>query len=161
MKTLYEIGKEQLAIIGDIELADGEITTEIQQRINLLAENFEEKAIAYGYVIKQYEGEESLIDAEIKRLQELKKKSAKVSEYLKERVSGAMIEFGIEKIETPTLKLSFRKSEAVEVFDESKLEQLYFNYKPVIDKTMIKSAIKSGCEVAGARIVTNQNLQIK
>lgn len=161
MKTLFEIGKEQLAIIGDIELADGEITTEIQQRINLLAENFEEKAIAYGYVIKQYEGEESLIDAEIKRLQDLKKKSAKVSEYLKERISGAMIEFGIEKIETPTLKLSFRKSEAVEIVDESLLGQQYFNYKPTIDKTAIKQAIKTGEEVTGARIVTNQNLQIK
>ena len=60
MKTLYEISETQLAILGDIELADGEITTEIQSRIDLLAENFEEKAIAYGYVIKQYEGEESL-----------------------------------------------------------------------------------------------------
>lgn len=161
MKTLYEIGKEQLAILGDIELNDGEITTEIQQRIDLLAENFEEKAIAYGYVIKQYEGEESLIDAEIKRLQELKKKSAKVSDYLKERISGAMIDFGIEKIETPTLKLSFRKSEAVEVVDESLLDQQFFNYKPTIDKTAIKAAIKAGEEVPGARIVSNLNLQLK
>lgn len=161
MKTLYEISETQLAILGDIELNDGEITTEIQQRIDLLAENFEEKAIAYGYVIKQYEGEETLIDAEIKRLQELKKKSAKVSDYLKERISAAMIEFGLTEIKTPTLKLSFRKSEAVEVVDESLLAQQFYNYKPTIDKTAIKAAIKAGEEVAGARIVTNQNLQLK
>jgi hypothetical protein len=161
MKTLYEISETQLAILGDIELNDGEITTEIQQRIDLLAENFEEKAIAYAYVIKQYEGEESLIDAEIKRLQELKKKSAKVSDYLKERISAAMIEFGLTEIKTPTLKLSFRKSESVEVVNESLLAQQYFNYKPTIDKTAIKTAIKAGEEVAGARIVTNQNLQLK
>lgn len=161
MKTLYEISNDQLAILGDIELNEGEITTEIQQRIDLLAENFEQKAIAYAYVIKQYEGEESLIDAEIKRLQELKKKSAKVSDYLKERISAAMIEFGFTEIKTPTLKLSFRKSEAVEVVDESLLGQKFFSYKPTIDKTEIKKAIKAGEEVAGARIVNNQNLQLK
>lgn len=161
MKTLYEIGKDQLAIIADIEMNEGEVTSEIQSRIDLLAENFEEKAIAYAYVIKQYEGEESIIDAEIKRLQELKKKSQKVSEYLKERISQAMFEFGIEKVESPTLKLSFRKSESVEVFDETLLNQKFFNYKPTIDKTEIKKAIKGGEDVPGARIVTNQNLQIK
>jgi hypothetical protein len=161
MKNLYEIGKDQLAIIADIETNEGEITSEIQTRIDLLAENFEEKAIAYGFVIKQYEGEESLIDAEIKRLQELKKKSAKVSDYLKERISQAMFDFGIEKVETPTLKLSFRKSEAVVVDDETLLNQKYFNYKPTVDKTAIKADLKSGVDVAGARIVTNQNLQIK
>lgn len=161
MKTLYEIGKDQLAIIGDIEMLDGEITTEIQARIDLLAENFEAKAIAYGFVIKQYEGEESLIDAEIKRLQELKKKSHKVSYYLKERISVAMQEFGLTEVKSPTLKLSFRKSEAVEVFDESLLNQKYFNYKPTVDKTTIKADLKEGIEVEGARLVTNQNLQIR
>lgn len=161
MKTLYEIGKDQLALIGDIEMNDGEITEEIQQRIDLLAENFEQKAISYGFVIKQFEGEESLINAEIQRLQELKKKSQKASDYLKERISGAMIEFGIEKIETPTLKLSFRKSESVEVFDESQLQQKFFQYKTTIDKTEIKAALKAGEIVTGARISTNMNLQIK
>jgi hypothetical protein len=161
MKTLFNIGQEQLAIIAEVEKNEGEITNEIQERIDLLAENFEEKAVAYGYVIKQVESEETIIDAEIKRLQDLKKKSAKLSEYLKERISAAMIEFDLEKIETPTLKLSFRKSEAVEVFDETLLAPLYFNYKPTIDKTAIKTAIKAGEEVAGARIVTNKNLQIK
>ncbi|CAB4183604.1 Siphovirus Gp157 [uncultured Caudovirales phage] len=161
MKTLYEISETQLAILGDIELNDGEITTEIQQRIDLLAENFEQKAIAYAYVIKQYEGEETLIEAEIKRLQELKKKSAKVSDYLKERISAAMIEFNLTEIKTPTLKLSFRKSEAVEVVDESLLAQKYFSYTPKVDKTEIKNAIKAGEEVTGARIISNLNLQIK
>jgi hypothetical protein len=36
----------------------------------------------------------------------------------------------------------------------------YLN-KPTIDKTAIKAAIKAGEEVAGARIITNQNLQLK
>lgn len=161
MKTLFNIGQEQKQILAEIETNEGEITMAIQERIDLLAENFEEKAVAYSYVIKQVESEESIIDAEIKRLQELKKKAAKVSDYLKERIAGAMIDFGYDKIETPTLKLSFRKSEAVEVVDESLLAQKFFNYKPTIDKTAIKNAIKAGEEVTGARIISNLNLQIK
>jgi len=160
MKTLYQIGEEQKELLSEIENNEGEITTAIAERMNLLAENIEEKAIAFGFVIKQFEGEESLIDAEIKRLQELKKAKAKTKDYLKERISAALIEFGIEKVETPLLKLSFRKSESVEIIDESLLEAKYFNYKPSIDKTAIKAGLKEG-EVSGARMVTNLNLQVK
>ena len=161
MKTLYAIGEEQKELLSEIENNEGEITTAIAERMNLLAENIEEKAIAYGFVIKQFEGEESLIDAEIKRLQELKKAKAKTKDYLKERISAALIEFGIEKVETPLLKLSFRKSEAVEIIDESLLGQKYFSYSPKVDKTEIKNALKSGEIVDGARMVTNLNLQVK
>ena len=160
MKTLYMIGEEQKELLAEIENNEGEITTDLALKMNLLAENIEEKAVAYGFVIKQFEGEESLIDAEIKRLQELKKAKAKTKEYLKERISAALIEFGIEKVETPLLKLSFRKSEAVEIVDEALLAPKYFNYKPTIDKTTIKADLKEG-EVAGARMVSNLNLQVK
>ena len=159
-KTLYAIGEEQKELLAEIENNEGEITTELAVKMNLLAENIEEKAVAYGFVIKQFEGEESLIDAEIKRLQELKKAKAKTKDYLKERISAALIEFGIEKVETPLLKLSFRKSEAVEIVDEALLEAKYFSYTPKVDKTAIKAGLKEG-EVPGARMVTNLNLQVK
>ena len=160
MMTLYQLGEEQKELLSEIENNEGEITTDLAVKMNLLAENIEEKAVAYGFIIKQFEGEESLIDAEIKRLQELKKAKAKTKDYLKERISAALIEFGIEKVETPLLKLSFRKSEAVEIVDESLLDAKYFNYKPTIDKTTIKADLKEG-EVAGARMVSNLNLQVK
>lgn len=160
MKTLYQIGEEQKELLAEIETNEGEITSDLAVKMNLLAENIEEKAIAYGFVIKQFEGEESLIDAEIKRLQELKKAKAKTKDYLKERISAALIEFGIENVETPLLKLSFRKSEAVEIVDEALLDAKYFNYKPSIDKTAIKAGLKEG-EVPGARMVSNLNLQVK
>lgn len=159
--TLYQIGEEQKELLAEIENNEGEITTDLAVKMNLLAENIEEKAVAYGFVIKQFEGEESLIDAEIKRLQELKKAKAKTKDYLKERISAALIEFGIEKVETPLLKLSFRKSESVEIVDEALLAPKYFSYSPKIDKTEIKNSIKNGEEVSGARIVSNLNLQVK
>lgn len=160
MKNLYQLGEEQKEILAELELCEGEVTDSIQVKMNLLAENIEEKAVAYGFVIKQFEGEQSLIKAEIDRLKGLLDISKKRSEYLKERISAALIEFGIEKVESPTLKLSFRKSESVEVVDERLLDAKYFNYAPTIDKVSIKADLKIG-GVLGAQMVQKLNLQIR
>ena len=74
-----------------------------------------------------------------------------------------MEEFGINKIKSETLQLSFRKSESVEVFDESLVDEKFKKVKTEIslDKTAIKNAIKNGEDVQGAKIVEKNNLQIK
>ena len=74
-----------------------------------------------------------------------------------------MQQFGVEKIETPTLKLSFRKSESVEIIDEKDVPGNFFETKTVstVSKTKIKEAIKEGQTIPGAQLITKQNLQIK
>ena len=72
-----------------------------------------------------------------------------------------MQSYGIFEVKTPTLKLSFRQSESVQIEDENKLDGKYFIYKPTVDKTAIKNDIKSGLIVNGASIVKKQNLQVK
>lgn len=74
-----------------------------------------------------------------------------------------MLSYNIEKIETPIGKLSFSNSEAVEIFDESLIDEKFIKEKveKTISKTEIKKAIKAGEEVQGARIIKNKNLQIK
>ena len=104
-----------------------------------------------------------IIDAEIKRLQALKKQREKASEYLKERIKHAMDTFSIEEIKTPLVKINFRKSETVEVDDVNLLPLTYKVVKITeqSDKAAIKAAIKDGVEVVGCRIETHRNLQIK
>jgi hypothetical protein len=81
---------------------------------------------------------------------------------MKEAVIDAMHIYGLEKITSPTLNLSIRRSEAVEV-DENFHEDIYMvkkvTYTP--DKTRLKEAIKRGQNIEGARIIENYNLQIK
>ena len=60
-----------------------------------------------------------------------------------------------------TLKISFRKSESVEIDNVEELEDRFKRVKVEADKTAIKQAIKSGKEVKGARLVENNNLQIR
>ncbi|MFM7855051.1 MAG: siphovirus Gp157 family protein, partial [Flammeovirgaceae bacterium] len=122
---------------------------------------FENKSIAYGHVIRRLDAECDIIDSEIKRLQSIKRSRESALERLKMRIKAAMETFGMDKVQTPTLKLSFRKSESVEVEDVNALPSMYKTLKVTEspDKTLIKESLKLGKEIPGARLVTNNNLQ--
>lgn len=160
-RALYHITTELTSINEELIASGGELTPEMESKLAITQTELSEKARNYALVILSNESDITSIDAEIERLQALKAPLVTANKKLKETVANAMLTFGIEKIESPLCKLSFRKSDAVDVFDESKLNQKYFNYKPTVDKTTIKADLKAGVEVDGARIVTNQNLQIK
>ena len=71
--------------------------------------------------------------------------------------------FGIEKIECPTLKISFRKSESIEITNQETLSSEYITEKTTYtaDKVAIKKAIKDGVVFTGAELVLKSNIQIK
>ena len=82
------------------------------------------------------------------------------------QTNGLTIDFeGIHKykLELPHSKISYRKSDSVEVTDIDKLPEEYIKTKieKNPDKVAIKNAIKDGKEINGAKIVTNYNIQIK
>lgn len=162
-KSLYQIRQDHLTLLAMIEDNEGELTPELEEMLCLSNDDFESKAISYAYVVKGFDFSTEVIDKEIKRLQDLKAKSEKRKELFKQRLSEAMQQFGIEKIDNPLMKLSFRKSESVEITDEEKISSDYTETKVVttISKTKIKEAIKEGLKVEGAELVTKQNLQIK
>lgn len=181
--SLYQIRGEHLGLLKQIEEAEGELTPEIEQALVLNAEEFEDKAISYGYVVKMHEDVEELIDKEIKRLIALKQKAAKRAETFKNRIDEAMREFGFEKIITPALTLSYRKSKPVELaddFEDNFLSNVsveikpkegapaeivhlieYFDVKASVSKKRIGDALKAGAEIDGAKAVEKKNLQIK
>lgn len=68
-----------------------------------------------------------------------------------------------EKIETPRAKISWRKSEVVNILDENLIPSGYKSQKitEIIDKKEIKRAMRSGVVVAGADIQVKENIQIK
>jgi len=161
MRALYHIERELNEINETLINSGGELSPELEIKLAITQEELTKKATNYGFVIMQNQSEIEVIEAEIKRLTALKKCLDNTNEKLKEAVSFAMQTYGIFEVKTPTLKLSFRESQAVEITDENKLNAKYFSYKSVIDKTAIKSDIKSGLIVDGAVIITKQNLQIK
>ena len=65
--------------------------------------------------------------------------------------------------ESARAKITFRKSTAVNITDESKLADGFKKVETVvkIDKKAIGDALKFGEKVDGAELIVNQNIQIK
>jgi hypothetical protein len=165
--TLYAITKQQLEIISYLEETGGEATDEVVKALEITRDAFDTKAEAYSHIILQQEGDILQIDAELKRLQALKKTKVNTVERLKEALKNALMIFGeidpkgIRRFETATLKLSTRKSQSVEVFDEEALPQSCFVIKQEVSKTRIKEMIEAGEEVEGAALKTNYSVIIR
>ena len=163
MNSIYNIQSEYQQLVNQLIENGGELTPELELALQINKDNFHSKSENYAYITKQFDGEIDIIDNEIKRLQQAKKTREKAIERLKANIEMAMNTFEVDKIETPLIKISFRKSESVEVEDVNNLPALYKVVKvsETADKLKIKDAIKSGILIEGCSIKTNRNLNIK
>jgi hypothetical protein len=161
--TIYQIEQSYNQLAEELMENGGELTPSLEEALAITEEQLQNKSVAYSFVIKQIDADVDIIDAEIKRLQALKKQREKASEYLKERIKHAMDTFQIDEIKTPLVKINFRKSETVEVDDVNQLPAAFKVVKVTeqADKVSIKAALKDGVEVTGCRIETHRNLQIR
>ena len=162
-KSIYNIEQELNNIFIQIENADGEITDDLQNQLIISQTELQNKGIQYGYKCMSLDAEIKQIDDEIERLSMIKSRNVKLKERLKETLKNAMINYGIDEIKTPTLKINFRKSESVEIENEELINKEFIREKIsyTISKTDIKKALKDGKSVLGAKLVVNDNLQIK
>ena len=159
--TLYDIKKEYLELINQVEELEGEITPEIEEKLIINQNELQNKAIAYHSVILAKDAFNMQIDNEIKRLQALKKRNNTLIDNLKNRLVGAIQTFGEFTIGTNTFGL--RKSERVEVEDVNQLPKEYKTIKvnEQADKVAIKKDLKLGKQIENCYIVEQFNLKIK
>lgn len=157
MATLYELTGQYLEIYN-MEL-DEETKLDTLDSINWETD-YETKVENCIKVVKNIDADMEARDAEIKRLTNLNKFDKKKKEYLREQVSESMELTGHERVDTPLFKVSFRKSQAVEV-DEAVLPEAYkvATWKP--DKKRLKEDLKNGLEIIGASLVERKNLSIR
>jgi hypothetical protein len=161
--SIYQIEQSYNQLAEELIDNGGELTPELSEALAITEEQLQNKSVAYSFVIKQIDSEVDIIDVEIKRLQAMKKARENASQRLKDNIKNAMDLFNIDEIKTPLVKINFRKSKAVEVEDVNKLSAPYKVVKVTeqADKAAIKSALESGIEIPGCRIIENRNLQIK
>ena len=159
-QTLYKIEETYIELIKQVEEAEGEITDEINEQLEINETQLQSKSIAYLTVIKEKEAFTMLIDDEIKRLQALKKKNSNLVSYLKNRLLNAVNLFGA--FEVGFTKFSSRKSESVFIEDVNALPKEFKVIKVTeqADKLAIKKAIKDGQKIKGCSIQENNNLKI-
>jgi len=161
MKSIYVISEEARNLASSLE--EGEFTPEMELALVINQNEIQEKAINYAYVVKTFEGEVSLISEEIKRLTAIKKAKESAIDRMKDAVLSAMQIYSIEKVSSPTMNLSIRRTESIEVPLLELLDDRFVTEKIVksADKIGIKKAIKDGEMIEGAFIQANYNLQIK
>jgi len=161
MKTsLYQIETEHLALMHEIENAEGEITEEIAAQLEINEGQLQSKSIAYLSVIKGKESFNAQIDEEIKRLQAMKKRNNTLVSNLKNRLLDAVKLFG--DFESGLSSFGTRKSSTVEVENVNALPKEFKVVKVTeqADKAALKKAIKEGQEIEGVLIVEHFNLKI-
>lgn len=160
--TLYEIGKEYLDLFEAIqvdpdtgEVLGGEQLAQARGRL-------EDKCEATACYIKGMEGDLAAIKQEIDRLSKrakaLSKKREAMCQYL-----GAWVEAtGLDKLETPRVVLSWRKTSSVAVDDLAALPPACKRQRVIVepDKAVIRQLLKLG-DVPGARLEESRSLQIR
>lgn len=157
MATLYELTGQFLDIYN-MEL-DEETKLDTLDSIDWQTD-YENKVENYVKVIKNTEANIEARKNEIKRLTELNRSDERKKERMKEVLKESMALTGHERVDTPLFKVSFRKSQVVEVEDLLLPEGYKIaTYKP--DKKRIKEDLKNGLDILGAKLVENQNLIIK
>lgn len=161
--NIYQINQEHLELMRLIEENEGEITPEINDALKLNEEDFENKAVSYGYLMKSINDDALIIKNEIERLGKKLSAKLKLEADLKERLVFAMQSFNVSKIDRNNLVLSFRKSKQTQISEDAIIPEKYIKIKTTesVDKTLLKKDIESGIEIQGVKIVEINNLQIK
>jgi hypothetical protein len=161
---LYEINEGLRALLsGDIdELVDTE-TGEVfrKESIDNLVLARDEKVEGCAVVYKELLAEAAAVKSEMERLKERKEAIERRAEGLKDYVAGVLAG---EKFASAKVKISWRKSESVQVDCEpTALPELYQNVKVSVtaDKTKLKADLKAGAIIDGVSLVQNNSMSIK
>ena len=151
--TLYEIDQRILDLIDTEsgEIADMEAFEMLQMERDRKLEGI---ALAY----KNFSAEAKALGEQKKSFAEREKAALNKAEKCR-----SLLERGLagQKMETPRVAVSYRKSTAVEITDLDALPFYYTVTEIKPDKERITAALKNGDTVPGAEFVTRNNIQIK
>lgn len=125
MANIYQLQQDLLAIFDELEENGGELTPELEEQLAITEESFKSKVEDYTKVIHHYQDDLAAIKAETERLKRLKESKEKIIDRLKNVILEAIDKFGetnkngVKFIDFGTGKVSTRKSEAVQLYDDN------------------------------------------
>jgi len=159
MTNLFEIKEEYLALLDQVRENDGIVTEELEKKLVITIENMREKCHAYRSYIVTLQGENNVIDDEIKRLQAIKKRNNNTIEYLNNKVLSVVIEHGAFMHENVTF--TKRRSQYVKVEDVDSLPEEFKKTKVEANKKAITEHLKNGAEIHGCSLEDRESLVMR
>jgi len=160
--NLYEINRDLNNLILSAVDGDGVIQEGFEADIDELSLAKEEKLLNCAKYIKNEMAFVKMLKDEEATLVTRRKQIEKRIEWMKNYVSSNM-EAG-EKVKDSQAQISTIKSQVVEITNETLIPKELCNHIPEswkVDKNAVKSAIKAGNELEGAKLVDKLNLQVK
>lgn len=152
--NLYEI---DTAILDCIDAETGEIfDVDRFEELELARDSKVENICLW---IKNLKAEIEALKAEKDAFAQRQKTAENKMERLKKYITGYL---GGLPFESAKVKVSFRKSEALEIMEGASIPDKYWKVKePEINKAELKDAVKKGLVVSGVQIIENLKIQIK
>ena len=167
--NFYDVTKDYIEKMEYLELGINAETGEISEDKNQLAiwnqeltQDLKNKSANIIAVVRNQELTIEALDTEIERLKGLKKLRENQLNKFKDYIKNVMLINQIEKIDTVLGNIKFTKSTSTEIYDESLIDKKFIEIVTTekISKEKIKSALKAGEEVQGARLIVNKNLKV-
>lgn len=151
---LYEIDE---AILECVDMETGEVID--PDRLEELELTRDAKVENICLWIKNLAAEAAALKAEKDAFAHRQKVAENKVESLKRYLSGYL---DGTKFETTKVKVSFTKSESLEISEGAVIPEEYLRYKePEVNKTDLKKAVKAGLVLNGVQLVKKNNIQIK
>ena len=160
--SLYEINEKILNFRYEFDEDTGELLNETElDELNMAREEKIENLCLYA---KSLRAEASAIKDEEKNLKERREakenKADRIEDYIARNLNGA-------KFETPRVKISWRKSESVEILNEDAVPERFLDIQVVRKpqkaeiRKRLKEAEAKGEEIPWARLNVNNNMSLK
>lgn len=165
LPSLYVIADEYMQAVA--KLADLDLPPEVvADTLEGLSGNLEVKATNVAMFVRNLESMAEQIKAAEGAMAARRKAIEARAERVRDYLLTNMQRTGISKIECPYFKLAVRENPPSVVIDDPSAIPAEFMRQPEPpppspDKTAIKAAITAGNDVAGARLVRGQRLEIK
>ena len=164
--SLYDLSEEARALDDIAAMDDGEWTPEHEALAVALMEQLVGKADDFGGYYRDLEAREAVLDAEIKRLQDRKKRVASRLAWMKAYGSHVLQRLGRPRIEGTRFTLALQNNPP-RVDVTSLPDALPSEFVRVIpetrepDKTALAKALKAGQEIPGVALVQTQSLRVR
>ena len=163
MRPLYEINAEYQEISRAVELYieenGGEIPPNLESQLESISQERIQKIISVSLFLKNTLSYAASIREEERKLAARRKPLDNLAERL-EKLILATIEPG-ETIKDSRVALSWRKSVSTEIVDPDSVPDQFVDLIRKVRVEEIKRDLKAGADYPFARLVENNNLQIK
>ena len=160
--NIYEIKGNFLELQDLIESGDYDEDV-LQDTLEAIQGEFEVKAEGYGQVITNLDNLVEGLKSESQRFISRAKSIEINIERMKGILKDSLLDMGLKNVKTEHFAFATRRSERLEILDESMIYGSYIKTKVLssVDKTRLKKDIKNGLVCNGAEITDNYSLQIK